>query len=86
VISGLASCLETFCGQAYGSGDRDKTRAYLARGLCITLAFAVPISIVWLFAGPILIALGQDPILSHMVSAETVTRFLVPVIVRYSTH
>ena len=58
---GMASALETLCGQAYGAKQYTKlgTQTYTAI-FCLILV-CIPISVIWIYMGKILHFIGQDP-------------------------
>lgn len=66
VIFGMASALETLCGQAYGGGQYHKLGTYTYGAIMSLIVVAIPISILWIFMEKILILVGQD----HLISAE----------------
>ncbi|KAJ1393243.1 Multi antimicrobial extrusion protein [Sesbania bispinosa] len=60
ILLGMASALETLCGQAYGAKQYDILGVYLQRSwivLTLTATFLLPI---FIFTTPLLEALGQD--------------------------
>ncbi|KAJ0969501.1 hypothetical protein J5N97_022378 [Dioscorea zingiberensis] len=61
VLFGLASGLEPFCSQAFGSRNWDLISLSLQRTILLLLVAAGPIALLWLHLGPILVYLGQDP-------------------------
>lgn len=62
VLFGLASGLEPFCSQAYGSKNWELISLSFQRTILLLLAAAVPISLLWLNLHPILATLlRQDP-------------------------
>ncbi|KAK7271121.1 hypothetical protein RJT34_26760 [Clitoria ternatea] len=66
VLLGMASALETLCGQAYGAKQYNMLGVYLQRSwivLFLTTIFLLPI---YLFTTPILMALGQDETVSRV--------------------
>jgi hypothetical protein len=56
---GMASALETLCGQAYGAKQYHMLGVYLQRSWLILLAFAVLLAPTFIFSAQLLIALGQ---------------------------
>lgn len=67
-ISGLGGGLDTFASQAYGAKQHKKLGLQVLRTfILLTLFINIPIITVWLFAEPILIASGQDPIVASKV-------------------
>ncbi|KAI9176043.1 ethionine resistance protein [Blastocladiella emersonii ATCC 22665] len=67
ICFGLSSELATLAAQAV-TGAKDPRRAgeFLQRGILINLVPALPISAVWYFTEPILVAAGQDRELARM--------------------
>jgi MATE family multidrug resistance protein len=47
VLAGLASAMETLCGQAYGAKQYELLGIYLQRATFIILIAAVPVGILW---------------------------------------
>ncbi|OIT21870.1 PREDICTED: protein DETOXIFICATION 14-like isoform X2 [Nicotiana attenuata] len=64
LVLGMASALETLCGQAYGAEQYNKLGIYTTGAIISLLIVCIPISILWLFIDKILIFLGQDPLIS----------------------
>ncbi|XP_028757792.1 protein DETOXIFICATION 12-like [Neltuma alba] len=62
---GLASGLETLCGQAYGAQQYQKlgTLTYIA--IFSLILVSVPLSLIWINMEAILVFIGQDPLISH---------------------
>ncbi|CAL4969881.1 unnamed protein product [Urochloa decumbens] len=80
-LFGLASSLDTLCGQAFGAGRHlllgvHKQRAMLALSLA-----SVPVAAVWAFTGEILAWCGQDPEIAA--SAGRYIRWLIPALFAY---
>lgn len=65
LLFGLASALETLCGQAYGAKQYQKlgTQTYTAI-FCLIIA-CIPLSVLWLNMGDLLIFIGQDRLISQ---------------------
>ncbi|KAL3686052.1 hypothetical protein R1sor_004074 [Riccia sorocarpa] len=76
VMMGLASALETLCGQAYGAKEYRLTGIFLQRAVFVLILIAIPISFVWWNMAPILTFMGQDPAISQ--GAQEYSRFLIP--------
>ncbi|KAB5544803.1 hypothetical protein DKX38_012915 [Salix brachista] len=83
LMLGMASALETLCGQAYGAKQYTKlgTQTYTAI-LCLILV-CIPISVIWIYMGKILHFIGQDPAISR--EAGRFTMWLVPALFAYAT-
>ncbi|CAN0896267.1 Protein DETOXIFICATION 29 [Linum grandiflorum] len=58
---GMGSALETLCGQAYGAGQLDMLGVYLQRSCIILFATSALLSLIYIFATPLLLLIGQDP-------------------------
>lgn len=54
VFNGMATCLDTFCAQAYGAGKPKLVGLHFQRCLCMVLTIAIPINLLWWFSSPIL--------------------------------
>ncbi|KAM0947345.1 putative multi antimicrobial extrusion protein [Dioscorea sansibarensis] len=61
VLFGLASGLEPFCSQAFGSRNFDLISLSFQRTILLLLAATGPIALLWVHLGPILVSLGQNP-------------------------
>ncbi|CBI22677.3 unnamed protein product, partial [Vitis vinifera] len=57
---GMGSALETLCGQAYGAGQVQLLGVYLQRSWIILLVSCIILLPIYIFATPILKALGQE--------------------------
>lgn len=77
-LMGMASALETLCGQAYGAKQYHLLGIYLQRALLVLCLVCIPMSILWWFISPVLMLLGEDPVLSEM--AGQYTRLLIPML------
>eukprot|EP01018_Ginkgo_biloba_P009074 Gb_02018 [translate_table: standard] len=78
----MSGALETLCGQAYGAKEYVRLGVYLQAGMAATFVCAIPISILWLYAEPVLIFIGQDAGVSAM--ASTYLRCLIPGLFAYA--
>ncbi|EJT68373.1 MATE efflux family protein subfamily [Gaeumannomyces tritici R3-111a-1] len=56
-VQGLATCLDTLCAQAYGSGHKHLVGLQAQRMTWFLWILMVPIAVLWWFSGPILEAL-----------------------------
>jgi len=79
---GLASGLETLCGQAYGAKEYHLLRIYLRRGVFVLLIAALPISLAVFYMAPILVAFGENTELAA--HAQVFGRWLIPSLVTYT--
>ena len=67
IMTGLNSAQETLTSQAFGSGNEKICGVYLNRGRLILIAFFIPLALLpGIFAEQILLALGQDAMVSHL--------------------
>jgi Na+-driven multidrug efflux pump len=57
---GLASGLETLCGQAYGAKQYHLVGIYLQRAIFALFLVAIPTCVISFYMAPILIAIGED--------------------------
>ena len=73
---GIASSLETLCGQAYGAKQYEMVGIYLQRGLFVLYAAAIPLAFVYGYMGQILAGLGQNKDISY--EAGKYARWLIP--------
>ncbi|XP_055828823.1 protein DETOXIFICATION 14-like [Solanum dulcamara] len=64
LILGMASGLETLCGQAYGAKQYKKLGIYTTGAIISLLLVCIPISILWLYVDKLLIFMHQDPLIS----------------------
>lgn len=73
---GMASALETLCGQAYGAMQFQKMGTYTYSAIISLTFVAFLLSILWANMGKLLTLIGQDPVISH--EAGRFTRWLIP--------
>ncbi|RLN27573.1 protein DETOXIFICATION 14-like [Panicum miliaceum] len=64
LLIGMASGLETLCGQAYGAKQYDKLGMHTYRAIVTLIVVSIPISLLWVFTAKLLILIGQDPLIS----------------------
>ncbi|KAI5060261.1 hypothetical protein GOP47_0024681 [Adiantum capillus-veneris] len=76
IMTGMASGLETLCGQAFGAKQYLLLGQYLQVGIICSNTLAVLISLIYVYMGEILIILGQDRIIS--IEAGKYARWLIP--------
>ncbi|XP_022879786.1 protein DETOXIFICATION 3-like [Olea europaea var. sylvestris] len=82
LLFGLASALETLCGQAYGAEQYQKLGIYTYSAILCLLIVCIPISLLWIFMDKLLILIGQDPLIS--VVARKYAIWLIPTLVPYA--
>ncbi|XP_066336463.1 protein DETOXIFICATION 21-like [Miscanthus floridulus] len=81
ILLGMASALETLCGQSYGAKQYHMLGIYLQRSWIILFACAIVMLPIYLFTAPLLVALGQDPDISAV--AGTISLWYIPVMFSY---
>ncbi|XP_052180893.1 protein DETOXIFICATION 16-like [Diospyros lotus] len=81
LLVGMASALDTFCGQSYGAGQYHMLGIHKQRAMFVILLACIPLACIWVNAGHILVFLGQDPEISA--EAGAYARFMVPSIFAY---
>ncbi|XP_057809442.1 protein DETOXIFICATION 12-like isoform X2 [Salvia miltiorrhiza] len=64
LLSGLVGGLETLCGQAYGAGQYQKLGVYTYSAVFSLAAVCIPVSLAWVLMEKLLVAMGQDPLVS----------------------
>uniref|UniRef100_A0A0D3H7W2 Protein DETOXIFICATION n=1 Tax=Oryza barthii TaxID=65489 RepID=A0A0D3H7W2_9ORYZ len=75
-LLGMASALETLCGQAYGAKQYSMLGIYLQRSWIILFVFAVLLVPTYVFTAPLLEALGQPAALAR--EAGMVSVYMLP--------
>uniref|UniRef100_J3N5P8 Protein DETOXIFICATION n=1 Tax=Oryza brachyantha TaxID=4533 RepID=J3N5P8_ORYBR len=81
ILLGMASALETLCGQSYGAKQYHMLGIYLQRSWIVLFGCAVVLLPIYLFTTPLLIALGQDPEISAV--AGIISRWYIPIMFSY---
>ncbi|KAF5741093.1 protein TRANSPARENT TESTA 12-like [Tripterygium wilfordii] len=82
LMLGMGSALETLCGQAYGAGRIDMLGVYMQRSWVILLTTALFLSSVYIFAGSILMLIGQTASISK--AAGTLSLYMIPQLFAYA--
>ncbi|KAL3501810.1 hypothetical protein ACH5RR_036259 [Cinchona calisaya] len=83
VLLGMASALETLCGQAYGAQQYQKLGTQTYTAIFSLIIVCIPLSILWMYLGRILALTGQDPLISQ--EAGTFAIWLIPALFGYAT-
>ncbi|KAA8515500.1 hypothetical protein F0562_018889 [Nyssa sinensis] len=60
LMLGMGSAVETLCGQAYGAHKYEMLGVYLQRSTILLMSTAVPLTLIYIFSKPLLIALGES--------------------------
>ncbi|KAI4967995.1 hypothetical protein ZWY2020_039038 [Hordeum vulgare] len=77
ILLGMASALETLCGQSYGAKQYHMMGIYLQRSWIILSGCAVLMLPIFIFTEPLLVFIGQDPTISAV--AATISIWYIPV-------
>jgi MATE family multidrug resistance protein len=80
---GMASALETLCGQAYGAQQYGKIGIQTYTAIFSLNLVCLPLSLIWIYMEKLLSFIGQDPLISH--EAGKFTMWLVPALFAYAT-
>ncbi|KAK4260740.1 hypothetical protein QN277_003818 [Acacia crassicarpa] len=64
-LMGLATGLETLCGQAYGAEQYQKLGMLTHTAIFSLILVSLPLSLIWINIENILVFIGQDPLISH---------------------
>ncbi|XP_039062048.1 protein DETOXIFICATION 29-like isoform X1 [Hibiscus syriacus] len=64
IMLGMGSALETLCGQAFGAGQVDMLGVYMQRSWIILNSTALLLSLLYIFAAPVLRLIGQTESIS----------------------
>ncbi|MQM16678.1 hypothetical protein Taro_049635 [Colocasia esculenta] len=84
VMLGMGSALETLCGQAYGTGQLDLLGIYMQRSWVILLSTALLLTPVYVFAAPLLKAIGQKSDISE--AAGRFALWMLPQLYAYAAN
>ncbi|KAF8672781.1 hypothetical protein HU200_049232 [Digitaria exilis] len=81
LLTGMATALDTLCGQAFGARQHHLLGVYKQRAMVVLGLACIPIALIWAYAGQILVFLGQDPEISA--EAGAYARWLIPSLAAY---
>ncbi|KAL6629508.1 hypothetical protein ACP70R_029273 [Stipagrostis hirtigluma subsp. patula] len=76
LLTGMASSLDTLCGQAFGAEQPHLLGVYKQRAMLVLAVVSVPVMVVWAYTGEILVWLRQDPEIAA--GAGSYIRCLIP--------
>lgn len=79
---GMASALDTLCGQSYGAKQYRMLGIHMQRAMFVLLLVCIPLALIWANTGRILEALGQDPLISR--EAGVYAGFMIPSVFGYA--
>ncbi|KAI7734700.1 hypothetical protein M8C21_032119 [Ambrosia artemisiifolia] len=82
VMMGMSSALETLCGQAYGAQQYTKVGIQTYTAIFSLLIVSIPLAIFWRYTGPLLILVGQNPLISQ--EAGKFITWLIPALFAYA--
>ncbi|EOY21171.1 hypothetical protein QUC31_007216 [Theobroma cacao] len=60
LLLGMATALDTLCGQSYGAKQYPMLGIHMQRAMFILVIVSIPLAIIWVNTRPILVLLGQD--------------------------
>ncbi|XP_010427939.1 PREDICTED: protein DETOXIFICATION 14-like isoform X1 [Camelina sativa] len=83
LVFGLASALETLCGQAYGAKQYEKLGVHTYTTILSLYLVCIPLSVLWNYMGAILSLIGQDPLVAQ--EAGKFATWLIPALFAYAT-
>lgn len=78
---GIVFGMDPIVAQAHGARDSDRVSVTLQRGLIVATALGIPITAAWLWTEPVLIAMGQDPVLAA--GAQTYVQVQLPSVIPF---
>ncbi|KMZ66388.1 MATE efflux family protein, expressed [Zostera marina] len=82
VLLGMASALETLCGQSYGAGQYHMLGIYLQRSWLVLIPFIILLLPFYILTTPILTFLGQDKAVAN--AAGVMSLWFIPTIGSYA--
>eukprot|EP01018_Ginkgo_biloba_P024617 Gb_40010 [translate_table: standard] len=82
IMLGMGSALQTLCGQAFGAGRVEMLGVYMQRSWIILNTSGVFMSLVYVFATPILKLLGQSDEIAEL--AGTFSLWMIPQLFAYA--
>lgn len=82
VMLGMGSALETLCGQAFGAGQIDMLGIYMQRSWVILVTTALLLSLLYIFAAPLLLLIGQTEAISE--AAGVFAIWMIPQLFAYA--
>lgn len=79
---GMASGLETLCGQAYGAEQYQMLGVHTWRAILSLLVVCFPVSLIWVSMEKLLLLMGQDPLISQV--AGRYAMWMIPGLFAYA--
>ncbi|KAI7750496.1 hypothetical protein M8C21_032717 [Ambrosia artemisiifolia] len=81
LFMGMASALDTLCGQSYGAKQYHMLGIYMQRAMVVLMVVSIPLAVIWANTGSILKAVGQAHDIAE--EAEVYARFMLPSLFAY---
>ncbi|VAH31644.1 unnamed protein product [Triticum turgidum subsp. durum] len=81
LLAGMASSLDTLCGQAFGAKQYYLLGIYKQRAILVLTLVSVVVAVVWAYTGQILLLFGQDPEIA--MGAGSYIRWMIPALFVY---
>ncbi|XBI83768.1 hypothetical protein VPH35_092235 [Triticum aestivum] len=81
LLSGMASSLDTLCGQAFGARQYHLLGIYKQRAILVLTLVSVVVAVLWAYTGQILLLFGQDPEIA--MGAGSYIRWMIPSLFAY---
>nr|XP_043637141.1 protein DETOXIFICATION 16-like [Erigeron canadensis] len=81
LFMGMASALDTLCGQSYGAKQYHMLGIYMQRAMVILMVVSIPLAVIWFNTGSILAAVGQAPDIAE--EAGLYARYMLPSLFAY---
>ncbi|CAH2351733.1 putative uncharacterized transporter C323.07c [[Candida] railenensis] len=66
IFNGMATCLDTFCAQAYGAKKYHLVGLYFQKCAAMLLVMSIPIIVLWCFSGSILSLVVEEKELAYL--------------------
>uniref|UniRef100_A0ACD5ZP58 Uncharacterized protein n=1 Tax=Avena sativa TaxID=4498 RepID=A0ACD5ZP58_AVESA len=76
VLSGMASSLDTLCGQAFGAKQYSLVGIYKQRAVVVLTLVSSVVAVIWMYTGQILVLAGQDREIA--MGAGSYIRWMIP--------
>lgn len=76
IMLGMASAVQTVCGQAYGAKQYNMLGVICQRSMIIMTVTAILLAVLYLYADPVLVAIGQSKAIAA--AGATFSRGLIP--------
>jgi len=81
LLSGMASSLDTLCGQSFGAKQYYLLGIYKQRAILVLTLVSLVVAIIWSYTGQILLLFGQDPEIAA--GAGSYIRWMIPALFVY---